>query len=164
MSEIYKDIPTYENETWTTTSFESREDFADFIRSIFKEPGQYNFNETTNKVFISESIKFKEDGVYCIAPFKSKDFINYWDDQKTKCRKGIIVKDGDLIWFVCREYYMWLNFLPIFDKEEQNFGFAKIRDAQYHLALYELLAELNYKHAAILIYRQIRFLLLEFFA
>jgi len=50
---------------------------------------------------------------------------------------------------------MWLNFLPIFDKEIQQFGFAKIRDAQYHMALYELLAELNYKHAAILKKRQI---------
>ena len=50
---------------------------------------------------------------------------------------------------------MPLNFLPIFDKEIQQFGFAKIRDAQYHMALYELLAELNYKHAAILKKRQI---------
>jgi hypothetical protein len=155
MSEFYQDIPTYENETWTTTSFESREDFADFIRSIFKEPGQYNFNETTNKVFISESNKFRKDGIYCMYPFKSKDFINYWDDQKHKCRKGIIVNDGEDIWFVAREYYMWLNFLPIFDKEQQKFDFAKIRDAQYHMALYELLAELNYKHAAILKKRQI---------
>jgi hypothetical protein len=155
MSEIYQDIPTYDNETWTTTSFESREDFSNFIRDLFKEPGKYNFNETTNQVFISESVKFKKDGVYCTAPFKSLDFINYWDDQKTKCRKGIIVKDGDNTWFVAREYYMWLNFLPIFDKEIQQFGFAKIRDAQYHMALYELLAELNYKHAAILKKRQI---------
>jgi hypothetical protein len=155
MSEIYQDIPTYENGNWTTTSFESRQDFGDFILELFKEPGKYNFNETTNNVFISESIRFKKEGVYCTAPFKSRDYINYWDDQKTKCRKGIIVKDNDLTWFVCREYYMWLNFLPIFDKEEQNFGFAKIRDAQYHLALYELLAELNYKHAAILKKRQI---------
>jgi len=155
MSEIYQDIPTYENGNWTTTSFESREEFSNFIFSVFKEPGEYNFNETTNEIFISESVKFKKDGVYCTFPFKSKDFINYWDDQKTKCRKGIIVKDGDLTWFVCREYYMWLNFLPIFDKEIQQFGFAKIRDAQYHMALYELLAELNYKHAAILKKRQI---------
>ena len=155
MSEIYQDIPTYDNGTWTTTSFESREDFSNFIRELFKEPGKYNFNETTNQVFISESVKFKKDGVYCTAPFKSRDFINYWDDQKTKCRKGIIVKDGDNTWFVAREYYMWLNFLPIFDKEIQQFGFAKIRDAQYHMALYELLAELNYKHAAILKKRQI---------
>jgi hypothetical protein len=45
--------------------------------------------------------------------------------------------------------------LPIFDKEQQVFDFAKIRDAQYHMALYELLAELNYKHVAILKKRQI---------
>jgi len=155
MSEIYQDIPTYENGNWTSTSFESRQDFTNFVFSVFKEPGKYNFNSTTNEVFISESTKFRKDGVYCTAPFKSRDFINYWDDQKLKCRKGIIVKDGKETWFVAREYYMWLNFLPIFDKEQQKFDFAKIRDAQYHMALYELLAELNYKHSAILKKRQI---------
>jgi len=155
MSEIYQDIPTYDNGTWTTTNFESREDFSNFIFGVFKEPGSYGFNSTTNQVFISESRKFRDTGVYCTAPFKSKDFIAYWDDQKAKCRKGIIVKDGDNTWFLAREYYMWLNFLPIFDKEQQKFDFAKIRDAQYHMALYELLAELNYKHAAILKKRQI---------
>ena len=50
---------------------------------------------------------------------------------------------------------MWLNFLPIFNKEIQKFGFADIRDAQYHMALYEMLAELNFKHVAILKKRQI---------
>ena len=155
MSEIYQDIPTYENGNWTTTSFESREDFSNFIFSIFKEPGQYGFNETTNQIFISESANFKKNGIYCTAPFRSKDYIKYWDEQKARCRKGIIVKDGELTWFVAREYYMWLNFLPIFNKEIQKFGFADIRDAQYHMALYELLAELNYKHVAILKKRQI---------
>jgi hypothetical protein len=156
MSEIYQDIPTYDNGDWTTTDFESREEFKQFILTdIFKEPGTYQFNETTDTIFISESNKFRKDGIYCTAPFRSKDFITYWDDQKLKCRKGIIVKDKNLTWYVCREYYMWLNFLPIFDKEEQNFGFAKIRDAQYHMALYEILAELNYQHAAILKKRQI---------
>ncbi len=155
MSEIYQDIPTYDNGTWTTTSFESREDFSNFIFGVFKEPGKYGFNNTTNQVFISESRKFRDTGVYCTAPFKSKDFIAYWDDQKLKCRKGVIIKDESNTWFLAREYYMWLNFLPIFDKEQQKFDFAKIRDAQYHMALYELLAELNYKHSAILKKRQI---------
>jgi len=50
---------------------------------------------------------------------------------------------------------MWLNFLPIYDKEEKRFDFAKVRDAQYHMALYEHLAELHYKHAVILKKRQI---------
>jgi hypothetical protein len=50
---------------------------------------------------------------------------------------------------------MWLNFLPIFNKETQKYGFADVRDAQYHMALYEILAELDYKHCAILKKRQI---------
>jgi hypothetical protein len=154
MSQIFEDIPTWDNGTWTTTSFESRQDFADYIFTLFKEPGKYEFDETT-ALFNAEAEKFNSTGVYCTAPFKSKDFITYWDDQKAKCRKGVLFKKGDKAWFLAREYYMWLNFLPIFDKEEQLFGFAKIRDAQYHMALYEVLAELNYKHAAILKKRQI---------
>ena len=155
MDEFWNDIPTWDNGTWTTTNFETRDEFRLFILSIFKEPGQYKFNKDSATVFNEQAQIFKRDKVYCTAPFKSKDFISYWDDQKTKCRKGVIVRSGNEIWFLAREYYMWLNFLPIFNKEIQAFGFADIRDAQYHMALYELLAELHYKHAAVLKKRQI---------
>ena len=154
MEEIFNNIPTWDNGKWTVTDFESRELFSDFIFSLFKEPGKYNFDETSF-LFNQQGELFRENKVYCTAPFKSKDFVNYWDDQKLKCRKGIIFKSKDDTWFITRDYYMWLNFLPIFDKEQQKFDFAKIRDAQYHMALYELLAELNYKHVAILKKRQI---------
>jgi hypothetical protein len=153
--DFWNDIPTWDNGTWTTTDFASRDDFKLFIISIFKEPGQYNFNEDSSLIFNEQSRLFNQNKVYCTAPFKSKDFIKYWDDQKERCRKGVIVKSGNNIWFLAREYYMWLNFLPIFNKEIQAFGFADIRDAQYHMALYELLAELHYKHSAILKKRQI---------
>ena len=154
MSEIYQDIPCWDNGTWTTVSFESREEYANAIKELFKEPGKYEFDETSF-IFNEQSIKFNQNKVYCTAPFKSKDFITYWDNEKIKCRKGVFYINKDKKWFITRDYYMWLNFLPIFDKEEQNFGFAKVRDAQYHMALYELLAELNYKHVAILKKRQI---------
>jgi hypothetical protein len=154
MEEIYNNIPTWDNGKWTITDFESRELFSDFIFGLFKEPGKYNFDETSF-LFNQQGELFRENKVYCTAPFKSKDFVNYWDDQKLKCRKGVIFKSKDGTWFITRDYYMWLNFLPIFDKEQQKFDFAKIRDAQYHMALYELLAELNYKHVAILKKRQI---------
>jgi len=154
MEEIYNNIPTWDNGKWTVTDFESRELFSDFIFGLFKEPGKYKFDETSF-LFNQQGELFRENKVYCTAPFKSKDFVNYWDDQKLKCRKGIIYKSKDGTWFITRDYYMWLNFLPIFDKEQQKFDFAKIRDAQYHMALYELLAELNYKHVAILKKRQI---------
>jgi hypothetical protein len=156
MREIYQDIPTWDNGVWTTTDFDSREAFADFlITNVFKEPGKYEFNETTTKLFTQESTKFNKDKVFCVAPFKSKDFITYWDDQKAKCRRGLLIKDKGKVWYMTRDYYMWLNFLPIFNKEIQKFGFADIRDAQYHMALYEIIAELTYKHVAILKKRQI---------
>jgi hypothetical protein len=155
MDNIYTDVPTWDNGIWTTTSFNSREDWSTYLFSLFKEPGQYEFDEISNVVFNSESTKFRKAKVYCTAAFKSKDFINYWDDQKNKCRLGVIIKSNNKTWYLSRDYYMWLNFLPIFDKEQQKFDFAQIRDAQYHMALYETLAELFYQHAAILKKRQI---------
>jgi hypothetical protein len=150
----YIEVPTYKDGQWTTTDFSTREEFRDFLLPLFKEPGEYNFDDVST-IFNVEGRKFQKQGYYCAAPVKSKDFITYWDDQKNKCRKGIIVHSGEHTWYLSRDYYMWLNFLPIYDKEEKRFDFAKVRDAQYHMALYEILGELHYKHAIILKKRQI---------
>ena len=151
---MYKSIPTYKNNSWTTTEFETRQDFIDYVLSIFNVPGHYEFNKLSFK-FNEQAQIFNDQGFYCNKPFRSKDFTQYWEDQKIKCREGVIYNDGDKSWYLTRDYYMWLNFLPIFDKEEKKYGFAKVRDAQYHMALYEQLAELHYKHSAILKKRQI---------
>lgn len=157
LNKAYITIPTYDNGIWTTTEFMERDDFRDFIRSVFKDAGPdegYNFDETSF-LFNAEAKKFQQQGYYCNAPIKSKDFVHYWDDQKAKCKNGVIYKNNGNTWYLTRDYYMWLNFLPIYDKEEKRFDFAKVRDAQYHMALYEWLAELNYKHVPILKKRQI---------
>ena len=154
MSKSFIEIPTYKNNKWTITVFNTREEFKDFLLPLFKEPGKYDFDEIS-LIFNAEGRKFQKNGYYCGAPFKSKDFMAYWDDQKVKCRNGIIVHSDTKTWYISRDYYMWLNFLPIYDKEEKRFDFAKVRDAQYHMALYEILGELHYKHAIILKKRQI---------
>ena len=151
---MYKSIPTYRNGNWQTTEFGGITEFAFFVLSLFKEPGQYEFDETAY-AFNEQARVFNDQGFYCSAPFRSKDFIAYWNREKDKCRNGVIYINGDKTWYITREYYMWLNFLPIYDKEEKKYGFAKVRDAQYHMALYELLAELNNEHSAILKKRQI---------
>ena len=151
---MYKSVPTYKNNSWTTTEFETRQDFIDYVLSIFNVPGHYEFNKLSFK-FNEQAQIFNDQGFYCNKPFRSKDFTQYWEDQKIKCREGVIYTDEDKSWYLTRDYYMWLNFLPIFDKEEKKYGFAKVRDAQYHMALYEQLAELHYKHSAILKKRQI---------
>jgi len=151
---MYKIVPTYNNGKWETTEFKEESDFIEYILSIFSEPGLYGFTDMAYE-FNAEAKAFNDQGFYCNSPFRSKDFTNYWEDQKTKCREGVIYNDKGRSFFLTRDYYMWLNFLPIFDKEEKKYGFAKVRDAQYHMALYELLAELNNQHAAILKKRQI---------
>ena len=55
MTEIFHDIPTYDNGKWTITNFDTRESFAEFVKSTFKEPGKYEFDETA-KLF-NERIK-----------------------------------------------------------------------------------------------------------
>ena len=151
---MYKTVPTYQNNEWSITEFEEKEDFVKYLNTLFKEPGQYDFDEVA-LLFNEQADIFNRQGFYCDKPFRSKDFSTYWEDQKKKCRDGVIFKSNKNTFYVTRDYYMWLNFLPIFDKEEKKYGFAKVRDAQYHMALYELLAELHHKHAAILKKRQI---------
>jgi len=151
---MYKKIPTYKDGKWDHKEFKTKQDFIDFLLTIFKEPGQYQFDETA-LLFNEEAKKFNSKGYYCSKPFRSKDYVKYWNDQKEKCREGVIYYGKKHIWYITRDYYMWLNFLPIFDKEERHYGFAKIRDAQYHMALYEILAELHHRHVAILKKRQI---------
>lgn len=154
MSTSFIDIPSWKNGTWFTTSFETRDEYKEFVLSIFKEPGQYNFDETSF-LFNEQARLFNQNGFYCTSPQGTKDYIAYWDHEKNKCRYGVIFQNGTNTWYLPRDYYMWLNFLPIFNKEIQKFGFADVRDAQYHMALYEILAELNYKHCSILKKRQI---------
>lgn len=161
---IYAEVPTYDNGTWTTTIFETREAFKDFVTSIFKEDGPetgYGFNEVS-ELFNEQAKKFTEHNLYCISPLNSPDYLNYWGtkkgehilSEKSKCRRGVIFKSNGSTFYLTRDYYFWINFLPIYDKEKKKFDFPQIWDSQYHAALYELLAELNYKHVALLKKRQ----------
>jgi len=153
---MYLEIPTYDAITkeWSTTEFETREKYVEFLWSVFKEPGKYGFDETS-LLFNKEARAFNKTKVFCTAPFRSKDYVMYWDDQKVKCRFGAIYKNGKKTWFLTRDYYMWVNFLPIYNKEVAKFTFPDVRDAQYHMALYEEIAKHSSKHAAILKKRQI---------
>lgn len=153
-------IPTWDNGTWTTTEFGSRTEFRDFLVTLFKEPGKYGF-DNTSFIFNEQARIYRSNKHYCSFPRGSKDFITYWNEQKTRCRVGVLFRNTDSttgttnMWFLPREYYMWLNFLPIKNKETGKFDFPDVRDAQYHMALYELLAELHFKHVAITKKRQI---------
>jgi len=119
---MYIKIPTYDYATgeWGHTEFVTRETFREFLWSIFKKPGEYHFDECS-LLFNKQARKFNQDKFYCPAPPKSKDFVVYWDTEKEKCRNGVIFKNGKHTWYLTRDYYMWLNFLPIYNKEVSKF-------------------------------------------
>lgn len=149
------EVPTWENNVWATTVFDTREEFTEYIVGQFKEPGKYELDETSLE-FNKQAREFRKNGdVYCLHAFRSKDYVTYWDAEKEKCRYGAIYKNGDKEWYLPRDYYMWINFLPIFDKIKNDFDFPEVWDVQLHIALYELKAELHYNHASIFKKRQI---------
>jgi len=152
----WKKIPTREIDgSWTYTEFQSRNAFRDFVKSTFKEPGKYYFDETV-KYFNEQATNFLKKGMFTDAPRMSKDFIDYWDGEREKCRKGVIFKSKNgQVWYLPRFYYHWLNFLQIGGKESGIFQFPNIWDTQLHLCLYETLAELFHKHSVCLKKRQI---------
>jgi hypothetical protein len=152
----YTTIPTYnlDKDEWSETTFDTGLDLYNYLFSIFKVPGKYDFDETSFE-FNRQGRIWNRDKVYCVAPFRSKDFMTYWDFEKLKCTKGVIYIHGENQWYLTREYYMWLNFMPIYNKDIKRFKFPGVRDVQYHMALYEDLAVLHNEHAAILKKRQI---------
>ena len=152
-------IPTYnkpkQKELWSHTAFSNRKEFYTFVKSTFQEPGKYELDDSS-QLFNIEARKFRENNdVYSMAIYRSKDFIEYWDSEKEKCRKGVIIHNNGKVWYLPRDYYMWINFLPIYDKIKKKFDFPLVWDVQLHMSLYECLAELDYKHVSILKKRQI---------
>lgn len=149
-------IPTYHCATklWSHTYFQTNIEFRTFLLPLFKEPGQYNFNNDSNN-FNNEGKRWNRDRYYCAAARGTRDYKKYWDGEKEKNKEGVIFIGENDTWYVPRDYYMWLNFLPIFNKEKNDILFPDIYDTQYHVALYERLAELHYKHGVMLKKRQI---------
>ena len=152
---FHRVIPTYDNGTWVETEFTDIITFRDFVKSTFKEPGKYELNELS-KLFNEQARIFrKQEDVYCLDVHMSKDFIKYWDVEKQKNINGCIFKSNEKVWYLPRDYYFWINFLPIYDKIKKRFDFPQVWDVQLHMSLYEELAELHYQHASITKKRQI---------
>jgi len=151
----YIKIPTYNAGTWEYTTFNTKDDFREFVKGLFKEPGKYNFDETSN-LFNEHARTFNKKKLFCEAPELSRDYIDYWDTEKEKCRKGVIFKNGKGdTWYLPRFLYHWWNFLQIYFKVAKKFDFPEVRDIHYHMALYEALAELHDKNIAVLKKRQV---------
>ena len=100
---MYKKIPTYKDGKWDYREFETKESFIEFLFTIFKEPGQYQFDETA-LLFNEQARVFNDKGFYCDKPFRSKDYLNYWEFEKEKCREGVIYIGKHNVFYITRDY------------------------------------------------------------
>lgn len=147
-----KEDLTYED---SFKEFSTEDELYRFMLSLFKEPGRYEFDETCY-VFNTEAEAYNKYQRYTDLVELSSDWKVYWEYQKLLSRNGLIVENyKGKVWYLSRYYYFWLNFLPIYRKDIKKVSFPQIRDIQYHICLYEYLAEINYKHVAIIKPRQI---------
>lgn len=146
----YKIVQTYDTQTkqWGTKEFKSKMEFKNFVWSKFKKPGELKLKNTW--AFRQEATKYEQQGFYCDSPFRSTDYVQYWNNEKDKCLNGLIVDD----FYLTGYYYWWINFLPINDKMINKLKFPDIWDSQYYFFIYVLLCELEYKYSVIVKKRQ----------
>ena len=154
-----KDIPTYDlnKKKWSNTSFKDQYEFGDFLlTNCFKEPGEYQFHKSfTQGDWITVGKKFDVDGRYTDYSEDTQDYWDFWEEEEMKCRLGVLWKYQDRWYYTTRDYYFMINFFRIVNKEiGYQESFADVRDGQYHMMLYEKLAEIFNQNACILKRRQ----------
>lgn len=145
-----KNIPTYSTETgeWTTTSFELRSQFLEYVDSLWKLPGEYNLKNT--HLWRECALKFQKDKRYCDYDVKTDEAKMFWAFEKKKIGQGIII-DGQ---YVPGDYYFYINFCPIVDKIKGVNDFPEVWDMDYHFSLYCLRAQLRDLNAVVVKARQ----------
>ena len=108
-----KNIPTYDYETkqWSTTSFETQLDFANFIlKNCWKKPGNYNFHRDKVKEWNKPATTWSIENRYTNYAESTPEYNTFWDEEEKKCRLGVIWKDKNNIWYTTRDYYFFINY------------------------------------------------------
>ena len=154
-----KNIPTFdfEKNVWTTTSFNTQEDFGNFLlENCFKEPGEYNAPIEVVEKMKEHATFFTKNKVYTFETPGTDAYWEYWDDEEIKSRLGVIFKySNDRIYYTTRDYYFLINFCVIVNKEKgYEETFADPRDGQYHMMLYEKIGEIFHQNTCCLKRRQ----------
>lgn len=153
----YKNIPTYNilTKEWTKTSFTSQIEFGHtLLNEYFKEPGKYEFDEDTQVIALLGKF-WEKNKFYTTLADGTADSNKFWKEEEYKCRLGVFLIKGEKKWYFTRDYYFFLNYCPIINKEKgQEETMASLRDGQYHMMMYEKIAELFHLHSVELKRRQ----------
>ena len=98
-------------------------------RLHIKEVGKYNLKDTYK--WKEKAIFFKERGYYTDYVEDTHDWLDFWEKEEEKILNGTYI-DG---WYIPGLYYFYLNYLPIFRKQDNIYDFPDVYDSDYHTYL-----------------------------
>ena len=157
-----KNIPTYDlnKKVWSKTSFKDQYEFGDFLlKECFKEPGEYQFHKSfTKNTWVKLGNLFELNKKYTDLAEDTEEYLDFWDSEELKCRLGVLWKIDGRWYYTTRDYYFMINYFRIVNKEQGYIeSFLDVRDGQYHMMLYQKLAEIFDQNSVILKRRQFAF-------
>lgn len=151
-------IPTYTSstDTWSSITYNTKEEFLEVIQSQFKIPGNYNLKNTDKwkerALEYTESCNNPslENGFYTRFSKGTSQATKFWLFEKEKIINGAFF-DGQ---YVSGMYYWYLNYCPIQDSVRGKKSFPLVMDNDMFFYLYIMLCILKGKHAVVLKARQ----------
>lgn len=133
---------------WSTRTFQTKEEFKQYVWSQFKKPGSYNLTDTFK--WKEQNDYYERNGYFTPHIRFSRNWEKYWKTEMDKCKNGVII-DG---FYIPPFYYFYLNFLQIFNKVEKRLMAPTVWDSDYHFFLYIVLCIVEGKHAVVVKTRQ----------
>lgn len=154
-----KNIPYYNinKKEWSTKSFEDQYEFAEFLeKNCFKEIGEYKFHKSfSNDLWQEKGNAFDKNGRYIDFAENTTEWKDFWDNEKLKCRLGVLWEIDGRWYYTTRDYYFLINYFRLENKEDNyRESFPTVRDGQYHMMLYEKIAEMYDMNSGVVKRRQ----------
>lgn len=143
-------IQTWKNNDWTTTVFETKADFIDYMWIQFKLPGKYNINIATTKKIQEEGLKYTatakranfQGGRYHSFIKGTLQYKKWHETQKDRILNGVIYDDV----YIPPFYYWYINFCPIYDDKVKKTRLGDVWDTDIWYFQYVILCMLIGKH------------------
>ena len=84
----------------------TKEERLNLINHLYKLPGEMDLDVRIKRA-TQEADKFIIDRIYCDKVDGSRDFIDYWNQQKAFSYSGLLIDDK---FYITGDYYFYLNF------------------------------------------------------
>jgi hypothetical protein len=103
----------------------TNQEYKDQIKKV----GEYNLKDTYK--WRERATFFQENEYYTDLIEDTHDWNEFWDEEERRIMNGLWI-DG---FYIPGLYYFYLNYLPIYRKQDSKYDFADVYDMDYHTFL-----------------------------